>query len=117
MVLTASLAVCMPLAVGGCSADGQVTPASTPASAPASGPAVTKDALDRELVDSLAQKTGLRPDLVNCPSDLPRAIGATVNCEIIKAGHRVGTATVTLDDGAHVHVSFDIDLSTLPGAR
>jgi len=77
---------------------------------------VSKDALDRGLVDSIAQKAGVRPDVVNCPSDLPRAVGATVNCEIIKAGHRIGTVTVTLNQDNRVHINYDIDLSTIPGA-
>ena len=109
---TLALLVSSLLALAGCSVNVQLTPAPTPSSAPA----LPKDQLAGKLADGIAQKTGIRPDGVNCPSDLPQADGVPVTCEVLKAGRQIGTITVARDGGDRVKSNYDIDLSELHSA-
>lgn len=105
--LVAALALGLPLAIGGCSAsfDVHVVPAA---------PAVSKDELAQVLTDEIVRRTGQRPDLIRCPSDLPRTTGASVSCELIQAGQRMGTVTATINDQGRVRYDYDIAVPTPP---
>lgn len=68
---------------------------------------VSKDQVQSQISEKVAEQGGTKPDSVTCPGDLKAQVGATLDCKMAEGAKNYGVnVTVTSVDGKTVN--FDI---------
>jgi Domain of unknown function (DUF4333) len=74
---------------------------------------VDKSVIAHEISDKFAQQSGSRPDSVTCPEDLKGVEGATLRCQLTRAGTTVPVDLRVLSIYGGI-VRFDIQIGDQP---
>ena len=75
-----------------------------------SGGDLDRDALEQDIAQRLAQATNSPTPTVDCPSDLPASVGATIRCRVDVSGSSYGvTVTVKSTEGGSAQYDVQVD--------
>ncbi len=98
-LIALSVPLLIAAALGGCGGDDD-----------SSGGGLSRDALESDISQRLAQATGGTEPSVACPSDLPASKGSTIRCRVQVEGTSYGvTVTVTGTEGGSAQYDLQVD--------